>query len=131
MTTWEFIPSIYLSIYQKKKNKEGNDKYYFIIWILISWSIDLLIRLPLVCWRASNDNSFVIIVISMMNRENNLSNIINTVTSWFKNEFFTIFKKKKIVYLSAPAAHDNNMIWMNELSRNLENILVGANATCF
>ena len=54
------------------------------------------------------------IVIGMMNRENNLSNIINTVTSWFKNEFFTIFKKKKIVYLSAPAAHDNNMIWMNE-----------------
>ena len=91
---------------------------------MIDWLIRF--RLPLVCWRASNDNSFVIIVIGMMNRENNLSNIINTVTSWFKNEFFTIFKKKKIVYLSAPAAHDNNMIWMNELSRNLENILVGS-----
>jgi len=45
--------------------------------------------------------------------------------------FSQFSKKKKIVYLSALAAHDNNMIWMNELSRNLENILVGANATCF
>ena len=29
--------------------------------------------------------------------------------------FSQFSKKKKIVYLSAPAAHDNNMIWMNEL----------------
>ena len=77
--------------------------------------IDLLIRLPLVCWRASNDNSFVIIVISMMNRENNLSNIINTVTSWFKNEFFTIFKKKKKLFTYQHRRHMTTTWygWMN------------------
>jgi len=81
---------------------------------LICW----LDYLPLVCWRASNDNSFVIIVISMMNRENNLSNIINTVTSWFKNEFFTIFKKKKKIDLIFTYQHRRHMTttwygWMN------------------
>ena len=34
-----------------------------------------------------------------------------------KMNFSQFSKKKKIVYLSALAAHDNNMIWMNEWTR--------------